>query len=201
MASISYPASQPGGPLDEFFAAQGWTLRDEAVVIVITQRPAAVTVRPCALPIQYDPVPSDDWLALYHFRGQPGLPPVARTILTSAPWQVFASARDGDRTAAVGRVAGAGASASPGRWAGLTAIEVDPAYRRRGLATAITTALIARAAEHGATGVYLQVEDVNAPARALYAGLGFTEHHSYHYRVGLGGTAPQTPLRGRHPRC
>jgi N-acetylglutamate synthase len=191
MASVSYPAGQPDrNPVDRFLAGQGWPLRDEATVIVMT-RPAAglpaagTTPAPPgapALPVALDDQPSDDWLALYHFRGQPSLPPVARTILTSAPWQVFASARDGDRTVAIGRVA------SAGEWAGLTAIEVDPAYRRRGLAVAVTTALIARAARHGAGRVYLQVEDGNEPALALYRRLGFRVHHGYHYRV-----APELP--------
>ncbi|HEY2522670.1 MAG TPA: GNAT family N-acetyltransferase [Streptosporangiaceae bacterium] len=194
MASVSYPPGQPDrNPVDRFLAGQGWRLRDEAAVIVMT-RPAAgpapgpaagPAARPAVLPVGFDDQPGDDWLSLYHFRGQPDLPPVARTILTSAPWQAFASARDGDRTVAIGRVAGTGAG--PARWAGLTAIEVDPAYRRRGLAAALTAALIARAAQQGADRVYLQVEDDNEAALALYRRLGFAVHHGYHYRVGLGG--------------
>ena len=183
MVSVSYPPGQPDrNPVDRFFAGQGWALRDEAEVIVMTQQgPAAITTRPAALPVRLDAAPSDDWLAIYHFRGQPTLPPVARTVLTSAPWQAFASVRDGDRTVAIGRVAGAGAS--EGHWAALTAIEVDPDYRRRGLAATVTTALIAHAARRGAARVCLQVEDGNGPALALYHRLGFTEHHGYHYRV------------------
>ena len=179
MASVSYPAGQPDqGPVDRYFATHGWRLRDEAEVIVMTRGSAAAPPGPAALPTSLDDRPSDDWLALYHFRGRPGPPPpIARTILTSAPWQVFASIRDGDRTVAIGRVSGAG------DWAGLTAIEVDPDYRRRGLAVAVTAALIACAGPHGATRVYLQVEDGNQPALALYRRLGFTEHHGYHYRV------------------
>jgi ribosomal protein S18 acetylase RimI-like enzyme len=68
-------------------------------------------------------------------------------------------------------------------WAGLTAIEVAPGHRRRGLATAITAALAAQAAAHGAGHLYLQVEDDNEPARTLYHRLGFTAHHDYHYRI------------------
>ncbi|HEY2281304.1 MAG TPA: GNAT family N-acetyltransferase [Streptosporangiaceae bacterium] len=198
MASVSYPASEPErNPVDRFFADQGWTLRDEATVIVMTQStatlqrtatlqsaatlPGAATPATGVLPVRLDDQPSDDWLALYHFRGQPDLPPVARTILTSAPWQAFASARDGDRTVAIGRVAGAGSNGA--HWAGLTAIEVDPDYRRRGLAAAVTTALIAQAAQRGAHRVFLQVEDGNQAALALYRRLGFTTHHGYHYRV------------------
>ncbi len=182
MVSVSYPAGQPDrGPVDRFLAGQGWRLRDEAEVIVMTQRSAAVTPHPTALPIRLDRTPSDDWLALYHFRGQPTLPPIARTILTSAPWQAFASIRDGDRTVAIGRVASADASGE--RWASLTAIEVDPEYRRRGLAAAITTALISLVGQRGVGRVFLQVEDGNEAALALYHRLGFTDHHGYHYRV------------------
>jgi ribosomal protein S18 acetylase RimI-like enzyme len=178
MASVSYPAGQPDrNPVDRFLAGQGWTRRDEATVIVMTRPAAGLAAAPADLPVHFGDRPSDDWLALYHFRGQPDLPPVARTILTSAPWQAFAAARDGDRTVAIGRVARAG------EWAGLTAIEVDPAYRRRGLAVAVTTGLIAHAARHGASRVYLQVEDGNEAALALYRRLGFTVHHGYHYRV------------------
>jgi ribosomal protein S18 acetylase RimI-like enzyme len=197
MASVSYPAGQPErNPVDRFLADQGWTLRDEATVIVMTQSstaatpaapqagtPAAALAAPQAatLPVRLDDQPSRDWLALYHFRGQPDLPPVARTILTSAPWQAFASARDGDRTVAIGRVAGTGSRGV--HWAGLTAIEVAPDYRRRGLGAAVTTALITHAAQRGAGRVFLQVEDGNQAALALYRRLGFTTHHGYHYRV------------------
>jgi ribosomal protein S18 acetylase RimI-like enzyme len=52
--------------------------------------------------------------------------------------------------AAIGRVAAAGG------WAGLTAIEVHPGHRRRGLGLAITAALTAAAAPRGVIGFYLQ---------------------------------------------
>jgi ribosomal protein S18 acetylase RimI-like enzyme len=177
MASVSYPVGQAHrSPVDKFFAAQGWALRDEAEVIVMTRK-SAVPPAAAALPVRLDDQPGDDWLALYHFRGQPTLPPIARTILTSAPWQTFASVRDGDQMVAIGRVAGIG------NVAGLTAIEVTPAYRRRGLAAAVTSALIAHAGQRGADLFFLQVEDGNDPALALYRRFGFTQHHAYHYRV------------------
>ena len=120
--------------------------------------------------------PDEDWLARYHYRGT-ALPPIARRLLLSAPWQAFGSVRADGQTIAIGRVAAAGG------WAGLTAIEVDPGHRRRGLGRAVTGALAAAAAGRGLTGLYLQVEAENAVARALYHRLGFTDHHRYHYRV------------------
>ncbi|WP_425245326.1 GNAT family N-acetyltransferase [Streptomyces sp. NEAU-NA10] len=68
-----------------------------------------------------------------------------------------------------------------GRWAGFAAIEVDPGQRRRGLATVVMAALARRALEEGASAAWLQVEEDNEGARALYAGLGFGAHHSYHH--------------------
>jgi ribosomal protein S18 acetylase RimI-like enzyme len=127
--------------------------------------------------------PDEAWLRRYRFRGQP-LPPIARRLLLSAPWQRFASAREEGRTIAVGRVAVADG------WAGLTAVEVDPAHRRRGLGHAITGALAAAAVQRGAANLYLQVENDNTAARALYRQAGFADHHGYHYRV-----APETRER------
>ena len=119
--------------------------------------------------------PDDDWLGHYHRDGP--LPPAARHLLRSAPWQAFGSVRADGETIAIGRVAMAG------EWAGLTAISVDPAFRRRGLGTAVTIALANLAAQRGARGIYLQVENDNAAARALYREIGFGDHHGYHYRV------------------
>ncbi|MFB7912669.1 GNAT family N-acetyltransferase [Streptomyces sp. NPDC056061] len=68
-----------------------------------------------------------------------------------------------------------------GRWAGFMAVEVAPAHRRRGLATAVMTALARRALEEGASAAWLQVESDNEGARALYGALDFSVHHRYHH--------------------
>jgi GNAT superfamily N-acetyltransferase len=136
-------------------------VQTEVPIGVQTEVPIGVQTE-VPIGVEMDPEPSEEWLVLYHYRGQPGLPPIARQVLTSAPWQAFASVQANGQTIAIGRVA-AGAD-----WAGLTAIEVAPGYRRRGLATVVTGALAAQAAAHGAGHVYLQVEEDNEPARMLY---------------------------------
>jgi N-acetylglutamate synthase len=180
MIAVPYPAGRPrGGALDRQLARLGWTIRPGAAT-VMTAVTASVARHAVGqrVTVALDGEPDAEWLHLYHDRGQ-GRPPVAIRLLTSAPWQAFASVRAGGKTLAIGRVAG-------GDWAGLTAIEVTPGSRRQGLGTAVTAALAGYAAARGSTGLYLQVADDNASARALYRGTGFADHHGYHYRVARG---------------
>ena len=188
MVAVPHPAGRPeAAPVGRFLARRGWGVRPGAATVMTAPAGQVARTRgpdpaaPDGAPVGMDPEPDDAWLGLYHYRGQPGLPLIARQVLTSAPWQAFASIRVDGRTIAIGRVAVAAG------WAGITAIEVAPGHRRRGLARAITAALAARAAAHGARHLYLQVEDGNEAARALYQRLGFATHHGYHYRVAPGG--------------
>ncbi|MGW1781488.1 GNAT family N-acetyltransferase [Streptomyces sp. NPDC002143] len=114
------------------------------------------------------------WLARYQRKG---VDEVALKVLGGGPSVWFASVPGprGGAPAAVGRCV------VDGRWAGFGAVEVDPAQRRRGLATAVMAALARRALAEGASAAWLQVEEENAGARALYAGMGFAAHHAYHH--------------------
>ncbi|MEU1019435.1 GNAT family N-acetyltransferase [Streptomyces sp. NPDC005900] len=97
-------------------------------------------------------------------------------VLASGPSVWFASVPgSGDGPAAIGRCV------VDGRWAGFMAVEVDPEHRRRGLATAVMTALARQALLDGASAAWLQVEDGNDGARALYDRMGFAAHHTYHH--------------------
>jgi N-acetylglutamate synthase len=114
----------------------------------------------------------DDWIALW--QGQRGFAraDVARALLAGSPGcTVFA--RLGDE--AVGRgVAVAG-------WLGITSMATVPERQRRGHARAIFETLCAWARGLGCTRAVLQVETGNVPARSLYRGYGFAEHHAYRY--------------------
>ncbi|MEV7679624.1 GNAT family N-acetyltransferase [Streptomyces sp. NPDC088341] len=114
------------------------------------------------------------WLRRYQRSGVPG--PHVLHVLAGGPSVWFASVPGtGDVPAAIGRCV------VDGRWAGFMAVEVDPAHRREGLATAVMTALARRALEEGASAAWLQVESDNTGARALYDAMGFAVHHRYHY--------------------
>jgi ribosomal protein S18 acetylase RimI-like enzyme len=54
---------------------------------------------------------------------------------------------------------------------------VDDAARGAGLGRAMVEAVLARARVRGCQRVELDVDDTNAPARALYEALGFREKH------------------------
>ncbi|MFC7811345.1 GNAT family N-acetyltransferase [Streptomyces olivaceus] len=114
------------------------------------------------------------WLARYQRKG---VSEVALRVLGSGPSVWFATVPG----AGAGAPAAIGRCVVDGRWASFAAVEVDPAYRRRGLATTVLAALARRALEEGASAAWLQVETDNAGARALYAGMGFAAHHAYHH--------------------
>ncbi|MCF3965030.1 GNAT family N-acetyltransferase [Streptomyces fuscigenes] len=119
---------------------------------------------------------TDAWLRRYHRSGD-AVGPHVRAVLGSGPSTWFATvAAGGDAgAAAIGR------AVVDGRWAGFMAVEVAPEHRRTGLARAVMAALARRALEEGASAAWLQVEDENTAARALYTDMGFAAHHGYRY--------------------
>ena len=82
-----------------------------------------------------------------------------------------------------GVVVGVGFGVLERGWAGIFGMATVPAWRRRGVAGALVGALGEAAADRHGLRLYLQVEVDNEPARARYAGLGFTRDHGYHYRA------------------
>lgn len=116
--------------------------------------------------------PSGDHLARIAVARGP-LPPAAVHVLTAVDQVTFAEIRDGGTL--IGRARG---TVTDGRL-GLFAIETAPEARRRGIGVALIGRLALWARDLGATSAYLQVEDHNAAAIALYAKLGFATHHRY----------------------
>ncbi|MFJ8748335.1 GNAT family N-acetyltransferase [Streptomyces sp. NPDC102441] len=118
----------------------------------------------------------DAWLSRYQRFETPG--PHVLKVLGSGPSVWFASVPgEGPE----GPPAAIGRCVVDGRWAGFMAVEVAPEHRRRGLATAVMTALARTALDEGASAAWLQVEADNEGARALYDGMGFATHHRYHH--------------------
>jgi N-acetylglutamate synthase len=173
-------ADQPGPALNDQLSQRHWGTRPGPAFVMVAGLPLGG--RPLAglaagREVQVASEPDDAWAAMYHYRGQEHLPPIARKVLTSAEDQSFVSVTSGDDVLAIARL-----SIAAG-WAGITAVEVNPACRRQGLGGAITAAACGEAALRGVSQVFLQVEVTNDPARALYERLGFRYSHRYHYRV------------------
>ncbi|MEV7072584.1 GNAT family N-acetyltransferase [Streptomyces sp. NPDC093990] len=150
--------------------ARGWTREVTAELWIGALAPVAD--RPSDETVVLSREAGADWLARYQRKG---VSDVALRVLGSGPSVWFATVPGEDAPAAIGRCV------VDGRWAGFAAVEVDPALRRRGLASTVMAALARRALDEGASAGWLQVESDNAGARALYERMGFAPHHAYHH--------------------
>ncbi len=117
----------------------------------------------------------EPWMSRYKRFGEAS--PAVLKVLHNGPsvWFATVPADDGGAPAAIGRCV------VDGRWAGFMAVEVAPECRRRGLATAVMTALARQALDEGASAAWLQVESDNEAAQRMYERMGFAAHHHYHY--------------------
>jgi GNAT superfamily N-acetyltransferase len=128
-------------------------------------------------PVELADSPTDAWLAMVSaHKGR--LPAAARHILTGVPEVVFASVQD-ENGDLLGVARGAVTGPAPGRWLGVSLVQTAPAARRRGLGRHVMRAVAQWATQRGAVRAYLQVEERNTAAVALYQGLGFRTHHTY----------------------
>lgn len=59
-----------------------------------------------------------------------------------------------------------------------------PEHRRKGYAARILASIATWGRAQGASRIFLQVEDDNAPARALYARAGFEDAYPYRFMRG-----------------
>jgi ribosomal protein S18 acetylase RimI-like enzyme len=154
--------------LDAALTGRGWA-RSPEVLVMTAPLVALLTgpVRDDLPPVRLAARPDDAWLAVVTARKR-GLPAAALQVLTGPAQVCFASV---DRDLAVAR------GAVVDGWLHLSLVEVAEQARRQGLARHVTRALAAWAgAAHTA---FLQVEEGNTAARALYGGMGFTTHHTY----------------------
>jgi GNAT superfamily N-acetyltransferase len=115
--------------------------------------------------------PDERWLRVYERD-------VPIDVLTAVVDGEVMFASRGD--AAVGRVAVTSAP-DGSRWAGLAAVHVTEAQRRKGHARSLCEEMLAWATGRGATRGYAQVVADNAAAFDLYESMGFTTQHRVRY--------------------
>ena len=81
------------------------------------------------------------------------------------------------------RVVACGVGVQEQAYMGLFDLTTDPLYRNRGYGATLVAEMLRWGITQGASHAYLQVMESNAPARHLYARLGFSTIYIYWYRV------------------
>ncbi|MGC5162313.1 N-acetylglutamate synthase, CG3035 family [Rhodococcus sp. DT1] len=164
---------------------QGWPTGDRVVVMGADLENVPLPEGP--VPVAVAGEPDEEWLSLYR---NGTVPPVGQAVLGAVAAGTLGFGRigaPGQPPLAIGRAAVTHAPDGR-RWVGLSAVEVAPEHRRRGLGTLLCGSLLAWARDAGATHAYLQVHDENVAARTMYRELGFVDHHHYTY-----ATEPPAP--------
>jgi ribosomal protein S18 acetylase RimI-like enzyme len=164
--------------LDADLGQRGWAASPDVHVLAARLDMLADPPAGAVAAVELAAEPDAGWLERY--RGGVAHAAAVRELLCRHERVAFARIRDAADTVAIGR------GAVDGEWLGITAVEVDPARRREGLASAIMQALQSWGATRGARRGYLQVRSDNAGALALADRLGYWRHHDYRYR-----TAPE----------
>ncbi|GAA1471598.1 GNAT family N-acetyltransferase [Corynebacterium felinum] len=168
-------------------------VRDLGPEIIVMTRDLATlptvdefTPQDMAVEFRVDDTPDEQWLSLYHFRG---------ATLPARALQLLRTEIDG--TMGFGRLTIDGTTVAITRgtitddYLGYSAVEVAPAYRRRGLGTLLGAHMLRWGAHQGAHTAYLQVISTNTAGIGLYEKLGFTEHHRHRYGTLDQHTAPE----------
>lgn len=167
-------------PWDRAVATEGWGLdvghaRGAEVSVLVAPVPEAAPEPPDGARIELPDRPAADWWRLAV--GGPPTPAQER-VLAGAANTAFGALRDRD-----GALLGQVRATVVDDHVHISVLEVVPAARRRGHATALLTTAGAWGRERGARWAVLQVALENDGARALYDRLGYVEHHRYRYLV------------------
>lgn len=154
------------------------TVMTASATSVLTRLPSSPAPVPCRVSAEVDAGWIEAYAAAYEDAG-PGsrTAAYARSLRALGPRAVALQAdlEDGP--------AGVGFAVAERGWTGVFGMATTPARQRRGVATAVLRALAGWAVDVDCPDLYLQVEDGNEGAVALYEKAGFRPHHGYHYRT------------------
>ncbi len=127
-------------------------------------------------PAQLAGAPDEAWAALFLGEGFDPVDGANRVrALSRAEGSLYASVRDGGQTVA------AGAAAFSHGWASVHGMRTAQACRGRGLAGRVLAGIAHAAMQKGIEQMFLQVEEGNLAARALYLRAGFRPAWTYEY--------------------
>lgn len=128
------------------------------------------------LPARVSASPVAAWSSVYLAEGFDPVDGAHRVqALSRSPHIVYACVEEDDQSVA------AGTAAFSQGWCSIHGMRTLPAYRGRGLATRVLAGLADCATARALERVFLQVEEGNAPALALYSRAGFATAWRYHY--------------------
>lgn len=171
--------------LDPLLRERGWTVATPSRTLIRELGPHWPAP---AAELSPSPVPDREWLATVSAWDGESEEKARRhaELVQRVPSAGFLRWRTSDGIAAVGLVALDGAASF------LYDVVVHPDRRGLGIGRAFCTAVLSWSAHHGARSMALQVLESNDVARALYASLGFVDHHAYHYRVSAASSSSRT---------
>ncbi len=158
--------------LDAGLAARGYTVIDP--VVVLCAPVSALMDRP--IPRLTTFMIWEPLAIMAEIWAQGGIGPARLDVMRRTSHKSAVLARWNQKPAGVGFVAREGDIAM------VHAVEVLPAHRRQGVAQWIMRQAACWAAAEGAKTLAVLCTRANAPALALYAGLGFAPAAEYHYR-------------------
>lgn len=165
--------------LDQQLAARGHHLLDPTCVMASRQLPEHAPPTPPGL--TWKRLRGDEYAEVVGaLRGSDAAQWQAHALRLAhapVPYQGWALQRREDSvTVACGQFA------AEGELVGLYDVFTHPEHRGQGLAGLLCTALLAKAFSAGARIAYLQVDQANSSARAVYRRMGFADVYGYHYR-------------------
>ena len=165
--------------LDAYLAERGYVIDAPVSIETLALDRFHFPGQPPQLTTRVGSTPDEEWLTVAGEHGRfAGNREIYLGILNRIATPLgFAVARRANRAIA------AGLGVVDGPWLGIFNMATLPDERRQYAATAVLGALVGWASAHGAGSAYLQVEESNHPARALYRALGFVHAYSYHYRT------------------
>jgi ribosomal protein S18 acetylase RimI-like enzyme len=176
-------AAEPPG-LDAHLAERGYVVHSPVAVETLGIQEFRFPGQPPQLTTRVLSSPDDDWFHVSVERGRfTGTKEIYSGILHRIGNRAgFAVAKRSGNPISIGL------GVVEGQWLGIFNMATLPEDRRQHAATAILGALVGWGCARGATRAYLQVEEENLPARALYRSSGFAPAYLYHYRA-----KPHTP--------
>jgi GNAT superfamily N-acetyltransferase len=191
------PASQPER-LDRLLDSRGYQRVLPVSVEWAGAEPVAALSSPSATRISCHEQIEESWFDVSGRQGRFAGEQVAvyRRMLEKLVGRAcFALARDTDGAPqAVGLgvtdAGPVGLGVADGSAVGIFSMLTLPEHRGRGVGRALLAGIAGWARARGRAGLYLQVEEDNPAARALYRGAGFEPVYGYHYRRGPEPAAP-----------